>query len=72
MAEYRFSLDITHDEYLAHYSGAIHSVVVTARDGRRVQFPAVKLRPFVTHTGIVGEFVLVVDDARGSSTLRRG
>ncbi len=71
MSAYRFSLSISKDEYLAHYSGAIHSVIVTANDGRRIQFPAIKLRPFVTHTGIVGEFVLEVDDARGASTLKR-
>jgi len=36
-------------------------VVVQGRDGQRLQFPASALRPFVTETGVHGEFRLRFD-----------
>ncbi len=46
---------------MAYYQGAAQNVVVDLANGLRVQFPAVNLRPFITHDGIQGEFILRVD-----------
>lgn len=57
----RFRLDLSTDEYLAYYKGVVRDVVVRADDGRRVQFPAGALQPFITHQGIHGRFELRFD-----------
>ena len=61
MNEVRFYLNISADEYLRYYQGEARFVTVIGRDGRRVQFPANRLRPFVRHDGVRGEFVLRFD-----------
>lgn len=61
MREYRFRLSIPAHDYLAYYQGVVHEVVVTLYDGHTIQFPADILRPFVSHAGVYGEFVLQVD-----------
>ncbi len=61
MTTVRFRLNISADRYLAYYQGSAHQVVATAQDGRRVRFPADRLRPFVTRDGVHGEFVLEFD-----------
>lgn len=52
----RFRLAIRADQYLQYYRGAAQRVSVTANDGRRIEFPARHLQPFLTHEGIYGEF----------------
>lgn len=44
-----------------YYQGMARQVVVKAFDGRTLQFPANVLRPFVTHSGVSGLFVICVD-----------
>ena len=56
-----FRLSISAAEYVDFYRGEVNSVLVTARDGRRVRFPAGALRRFVTAEGIHGEFRLRFD-----------
>jgi hypothetical protein len=60
MREFHFRLNISAQDYLAYYQGAAREVVATSSEGLRVRFPASALRPFVTHEGIVGAFVLRV------------
>ena len=60
-AEIRFRLRIDPDEFEAYYRGEVRNVLVTSIDGRRLQFPANILRPFVTRDGIEGLFVLRYD-----------
>lgn len=55
-------LHISAHEYQDYYSGAARNVAVTARDGRSIKFPANILRPFISHDGIHGEFVIEFDD----------
>lgn len=62
MPELRVPLTISADEYEHYYRGVAKVVIATSSDGRRVQFPANVLRPFLTRSGIHGEFVLVFDD----------
>ncbi len=71
MAETRFRLAIPAEKYLAYYAGAAKAVIVRASDGRRIQFPAEHLRPFVTHQGVYGEFVLVYDANNRLQSLKR-
>ena len=61
---YQFVVDlrISSEQYLKHYSGSASTVRVKARDGRRIQFPASRLRGFVSRDGVSGTFVLTVDD----------
>ena len=53
---------ITPEEYQRSYLG-VRTVIATARDGRRVQFPVDILRPYVTHEGVIGTFLLRVDQS---------
>lgn len=57
----RFTLHIPAHEYQQYYSGSASNVIVTATDGRNIQFPANILRSFVTHDGIHGDFVIEFD-----------
>lgn len=56
-------LHISAAEYLEYYSGAARHVAATASNGLSVKFPANILRPFITHDGIHGEFVIEFDDS---------
>jgi len=58
----RFRLNLSNERYLSFYQGRASRVSVIAQDGRRIEFPASALRPFVTHQGVQGEFQLVVDE----------
>lgn len=61
MPNVTISLNISSDEYLRFYEGSAELVVAQAKDGRTVQFPANLLRQFVTHEGIVGQFIIEYD-----------
>ncbi len=51
-----FLLNISTEKYQSYYQGVASAVNVQAEDGRRIQFPASELRPYVTHSGIQGRF----------------
>ncbi len=72
MRRYEVELNIPADELLRYYRGAASSVVARDRYGRRLQFPAVALRPFVTPGGVRGRFVLLVNDANRLERVERG
>lgn len=71
MNEIRFSLSITPERYLTYYQGAAQQVSVRAHDGRRLQFPASVLRPYVSHEGIHGEFAIQFDANNRFQGIRR-
>jgi hypothetical protein len=52
----RFSLSISYERYLKVYQGRVQTISVKAEDGRRIEFPAGKLQPFLTKQGINGCF----------------
>ena len=58
MPEVRLILTISSHKYLAYYKGVSDTVFTRAVDARTVKFPARVLRPFLTHDGIDGEFVI--------------
>jgi urease beta subunit len=61
MNRIRVRLDIPAEDCLRYYRGSARQVLATALDGRRVQFPASALRPFVTREGIRGVYELRFD-----------
>jgi hypothetical protein len=62
MPRVRFSLSLTEQQYLDYYRGRAKIISVLAEDGQRIEFPAQRLRPFVTHRGIQGRFELYFDE----------
>lgn len=52
------NLTIAPEEYQCMYAGAAKHVSAMSVDGRRVQFPANILRPYVTREGIRGRFMI--------------
>jgi hypothetical protein len=52
----RFSLHLSSDQYLAFYQGVAKSIIVTADDGRSIEFPAGNVRRYLTENGIHGHF----------------
>jgi len=55
-------LNISRDEYLRWYQGGAQNVNAVTRDGRRVQFPASSLQPYVQHSGVQGTFAIYFDE----------
>ena len=58
---YRFRLQISQQEFLRYYSGEAMTIQVISECGRRLRFPASRLRPMLTAQGIRGRFCLTVD-----------
>jgi len=52
----QFHLNISYDKYLLVYQGHANSIVATASDGRKIQFPADIVKPYLTRRGIQGFF----------------
>ncbi|SDS09229.1 Protein of unknown function [Halopseudomonas litoralis] len=58
MQELIIDLTLPAERYLAWYRGQAGRVMMHSRDGRRVSLPAHHLRPFLTHMGVYGSFVM--------------
>ncbi|HDZ57470.1 MAG TPA: DUF2835 family protein [Pseudomonas xinjiangensis] len=58
MQQLIFDLSLPAERYLAWYRGSAKRVSMLSRDGRRISLPAHHLRPFLTHQGIYGSFVM--------------
>ncbi|MFD2166572.1 DUF2835 domain-containing protein [Thalassotalea euphylliae] len=56
--KYYFTLTMTPEEFLPYYRGQYSSIVTTASNGQRVQFPAMHMRKFMTAGGVKGTFCL--------------
>ncbi|ASU22221.1 DUF2835 domain-containing protein [Vibrio qinghaiensis] len=61
MKQYYFTLNISYQTYLAHYSGVASSVQVYTDQGLRLQLPASRFRPFLSQIGLKGRFRLTTD-----------
>ncbi|MEA3464758.1 MAG: DUF2835 domain-containing protein [Thermodesulfobacteriota bacterium] len=66
-----FSIKISSKEYLKFYQGSASWVNIVAEDGRHLRLPAKHLRPFLTHNGIAGRFILKFDDNNAMIALER-
>lgn len=65
-----FSLYLDSEQYLAYYKGQAKRVSVVCDDGRRIEFPAEHLRPYLTHEGIHGHFEIEFDQQQHFVALR--
>jgi hypothetical protein len=61
MNHYYFSLNISYQQFLAHYNGAASNVMVVTENGLRLQLPATRFRPFLSQIGLKGRFRLTTD-----------
>ncbi|EGR1124975.1 DUF2835 family protein [Vibrio cholerae] len=61
MNYYFFSLNISYQTFVTHYSGVASHVIVTTEHGLRLQLPATRLRPFLSQIGVKGRFRLTTD-----------
>ncbi|PSW06293.1 DUF2835 domain-containing protein [Photobacterium lipolyticum] len=61
MTTYTFSLNITYQSFLNHYSGAASTVIVVTDHGLKLQLPASRFRPFLSQLGVKGYFRVVVN-----------
>lgn len=61
MNTYFFTLSISYQTFLSHYSGAASAVIVRSDQGLTLQLPAARLRPFLTQLGVQGRFRLITD-----------
>ena len=66
-----FSLNISYKTYYQVYAGNAKFVAATALDGRRIRFPAEVLKPYLTHDGIKGVFVIFFDDNHKFKALKK-
>ncbi len=64
-------MSISADEMLRYYRGGASMVSTRSIDGRTVRFPASRLRPFMTSTGIQGRFAITFDDGNRFVDMRR-
>ncbi len=71
MDRVRFRLSLTAEQIRRYYEGIASQVMVLASDGRRIQFPAQWLRPFVTIDGVSGYFEMRFDEHHKLIDLRR-
>ena len=58
----RVELNIKPAAFQSYYEGRVATIATMSDDGKRLRFPASILRPFVTHEGVVGHFILHTDD----------
>lgn len=58
MQELIIDLALPAERYLAWYRGQAGRVMMRSRDGRSVSLPAHHLRPFLTHEGVHGSFIM--------------
>lgn len=71
MPTLRFSLNISAAEYKRYYAGAASAVLTVADNGQQLQFPAVELRRFVSHSGVQGRFEIEFDNHNKLRSLTR-
>jgi hypothetical protein len=64
-------LKISPERFQAYYQGVVEYVVAQSIDGRRIQFPARVLRPFLSYQGIQGTFEITFDATLKFQSIRR-
>ncbi len=68
---YFFHLQLSQQELMRYYQGTASNVRVVSECGHRLQFPASRLRPFMTRNGISGRFQLTVSSANQFLNLKK-
>ncbi|MFA0088240.1 DUF2835 domain-containing protein [Vibrio sp. 10N.261.51.F12] len=59
--KYFFSMNLSYQAFISHYSGHASSIMVQTDCGLRLQLPAVRFRAYLTQLGIKGRFRLTTD-----------
>jgi hypothetical protein len=59
--QFTLTLSISRADYERLYRGQVRTVVARDQHGRTLQFPALSLRPFLSHNGVHGTFIISVD-----------
>lgn len=67
----QFYLRINYDDYLLVYQGHAKYIVTTATDGRRIQFPAEVVRPYLTRDGIRGFFEITFSQRNKFQSIKK-
>ncbi|WP_286268774.1 DUF2835 domain-containing protein [Thalassotalea hakodatensis] len=62
MQTYYFYINLSTHEYLPYYQGKVKDIIVSSSTGKRVQFPAMHLRSFLTSSGVEGYFCLQTEN----------
>lgn len=63
MKYYRFNLRISYADYQQKYYGkGYQQMLVRADNGMRLAIPAGRFIPFITRSGLHGQFILTTDD----------
>jgi len=60
-SEFHFSMNLSRQKYLQYYAGETISIQVQSDDGLMIRFPASALKPWVTHQGVSGKFIIRFD-----------
>ncbi|GLX76768.1 hypothetical protein tinsulaeT_01080 [Thalassotalea insulae] len=68
--KYYFAINMTSQEFFPYYQGKIQAIVVTSTTGKRIQFPAMHLRKFLTASGVRGYFCLETENNKFKSLLK--
>lgn len=71
MKQYHFSLSLPADALLRLYRGQVRTLRVRCVEGLVIELAADKLRPFVSPSGVHGQFVLSTDDQHRFISLSR-
>ena len=66
----RFKLNLSYAQYLAVYQGAAKTITTLSDDGRRLVFPAVNVRSFLSPSGIQGHFEMELTERNQFVALR--
>ncbi len=69
--EITFFLNISYEQFFLVYSGSAKNVVTRAEDGRTVRFAAPALKPYLTHEGVKGRFVISFDEKNRFQALKK-
>ena len=67
----KFSIQIDASEIEKYYQGRVRNILVKANNGLKIQFPANLILPYVTHSGVSGQFILQYEDNGKATSLRR-
>ncbi|PPD22422.1 MAG: topoisomerase II [Methylomonas sp.] len=67
----RFRLDLGYVQYLAVYQGIAKTVVTTADDGRRIEFPVANIHRYLDISGIHGYFEMELTEQNKFVGIRR-
>jgi len=66
-----FHLAISAQAFLAVYKGHAKNISTLAIDGRRLEFSAEKIKPFLTRDGIYGTFEMELGEGHKFIAVRR-